>query len=224
MWLSTVWVVMKFGVRAELALKTIALKSGALRHDIHYWLCKDTSRDEARAVALKTVELDAALAGRVFQYREVQGHEIERPYTYRPSHLGNRGGAMAWLPEASAKYRNYNLNEGRGSKKYVTKEVAMEELLEIKSTNWTTSHPKDSRQERSLWKKPIVQYIPASYIGLEFDANIKRVKVICLSQLFSKRSTNAIIVWEFGYLSSLFIACNTSAEIIESFQLATWGR
>ncbi|GJS69898.1 villin-4-like protein [Tanacetum coccineum] len=34
------------------------------------WLGKDTSQDEAGAVALKTVELDAAIEGHSFQYRE----------------------------------------------------------------------------------------------------------------------------------------------------------
>ncbi|CAA6671109.1 unnamed protein product [Spirodela intermedia] len=59
-------------------LKTTVLKSGAFRHDIHYWLGKDTSQDEAGTAAIKTVELDAALGGRAVQYREVQGHETEK--------------------------------------------------------------------------------------------------------------------------------------------------
>ncbi|CAH2077503.1 unnamed protein product [Thlaspi arvense] len=54
-----------------IVLKTTALKTGALRHDIHYWLGKDTSQDEAGTAAVKTVELDAALGGRAVQYREV---------------------------------------------------------------------------------------------------------------------------------------------------------
>ncbi|KAI7753928.1 hypothetical protein M8C21_033127, partial [Ambrosia artemisiifolia] len=70
-------------------LKTIALKSGALRHDIHYWLGKDTSQDEAGAAALKTVELDAALGGRAVQYREhveSEEHKI-RMFTCQGKHV-----------------------------------------------------------------------------------------------------------------------------------------
>ncbi|XP_028787816.1 villin-4-like, partial [Neltuma alba] len=53
-------------------LKTTASKGGALRHDIHYWLGKDSSQDEAGVAAIKTIELDAALGGRAVQYRESQ--------------------------------------------------------------------------------------------------------------------------------------------------------
>ncbi|KAG0495453.1 hypothetical protein HPP92_000144 [Vanilla planifolia] len=63
---------------AYLVLKTTALKNGALRNDIHYWLGKDANQEQATAAAIKTVELDAALGGRSVQYREVQGHETER--------------------------------------------------------------------------------------------------------------------------------------------------
>ncbi|KAH6821810.1 actin filament bundling protein, partial [Perilla frutescens var. hirtella] len=74
-------------------LKTTALKSGALRHDIHYWLGKDTSQDEAGTAAIKTVELDAALSGRAVQYREVQGHETEKFLSYfKPCIIPQQGG------------------------------------------------------------------------------------------------------------------------------------
>ncbi|XP_071725410.1 villin-4-like isoform X2 [Rutidosis leptorrhynchoides] len=77
-------------------LKTVALKSGALRHDIHYWLGKDTSQDEAGTAALKTVELDAALGGRAVQYREVQGHETERFLSYfKPCIIPQEGGVSS---------------------------------------------------------------------------------------------------------------------------------
>nr|GEW74809.1 putative reverse transcriptase domain-containing protein [Tanacetum cinerariifolium] len=303
--------------------------------------CNISALDEARAAALKTVELDAALAGRAIQYQEVQGHETKRflsyfkpciipqeggkasdfkhveaeeykilykilidrwqvpfarsslnhddifildtankifqfngsnlriqerakaleinehvedmnyelynnssrgeyvpmPYTHRPSHPGNRGRAMDWLPEARATYRNYNPNEGRRRKKPVTKKwqwrnfwkLLDKELLairvevgkwgSIKSTKLDNFTPRivDRKDDYvrveyespilgfvddiEFWfppgKKPLVQYRSASCIGLGFDANKKRVKIICLSQLFSKRSMDAIIVWAF---------------------------
>nr|GEY63015.1 hypothetical protein [Tanacetum cinerariifolium] len=99
---------------------------------------------------------------------------------------------------------NYNPNEGRGSKKPVTKEVAMEELLEvIKSTKPDNFTPRivDRKDDYVLveyespilgfvddvefWfppgKKPLVQYRSASRIGLGFDANRKRVKALRLA-------------------------------------------
>ncbi|KAL8136385.1 hypothetical protein V2J09_002386 [Rumex salicifolius] len=77
-------------------LKTTATKSGALRHDIHYWLGKDTSQDEAGSAAIKTVELDAALGGRAVQYREVQGHETEKFLSYfKPCIIPQEGGTAS---------------------------------------------------------------------------------------------------------------------------------
>ncbi|PHT48029.1 hypothetical protein CQW23_12237 [Capsicum baccatum] len=74
-------------------IRTSASKSGALRHDIHYWLGEDTSQDEAGAAAIKTVELDAALGGRAVQYREVQGHETEKFLSYfKPCIIPLKGG------------------------------------------------------------------------------------------------------------------------------------
>ncbi|KAB5552656.1 hypothetical protein DKX38_009967 [Salix brachista] len=84
-------------------LKTTALKSGSLCHDIHYWLGKDTSQDEAGVAAIKTVELDAALGGRAVQYREVQGHETEKFLSYfKPCIIPQKGGVASGFkhPEA----------------------------------------------------------------------------------------------------------------------------
>ncbi|KAL4585872.1 hypothetical protein LXL04_010499 [Taraxacum kok-saghyz] len=96
---------------------------------------------------------------------------------------------------------NYNSNEGRGSKKPVSKEVAMEELLDvIKSTKPDNFTPRVVEKKDDyirveyespilgfvddveFWfppgKKPIVQYRSASRIGFGSDANKKRVKVL----------------------------------------------
>ncbi|RLN12540.1 putative villin [Panicum miliaceum] len=77
-------------------LKTTALKNGSLRHDIHYWIGKDTSQDEAGTAAILTVELDAALGGRAVQYREVQGNETEKFLSYfRPCIMPQPGGVAS---------------------------------------------------------------------------------------------------------------------------------
>ncbi|XP_023765341.1 villin-4 isoform X1 [Lactuca sativa] len=59
-------------------LKTVTKKSGVFRYEIHYWLGKDATEDDASTAATKTLELDAALGGRAVQYRELQAHETER--------------------------------------------------------------------------------------------------------------------------------------------------
>lgn len=98
-----------------IVLKTTALKSGALRQDIHYWLGKDTSQDEAGAAAVKTVELDAALGGRAVQYREVQGHETERFLSYfKPCIIPLEGGVASGFKHHEAEEYKSRLYVCRG--------------------------------------------------------------------------------------------------------------
>ncbi|XP_024403822.1 villin-3 isoform X2 [Physcomitrium patens] len=76
-----------------IVLKTTALKTGGFHYDIHFWLGKDTSQDEAGTAAIKTVELDAALGGRAVQYRETQEHETELFLSYfKPCIVPMEGG------------------------------------------------------------------------------------------------------------------------------------
>ncbi|KZV33943.1 villin-4, partial [Dorcoceras hygrometricum] len=84
-------------------LKTTALKNGGLRHEIHYWLGKDTSQDEAGTAAIKTVELDAALGGRAVQYREIQGQETEKFLSYfKPCIIPQEGGIASGFKHIEA--------------------------------------------------------------------------------------------------------------------------
>uniref|UniRef100_A0A5B7BV46 DUF1499 domain-containing protein n=1 Tax=Davidia involucrata TaxID=16924 RepID=A0A5B7BV46_DAVIN len=99
---------------------------------------------------------------------------------------------------------NYNPEEGRGSKKPVSREVAMEELLQvIKSTKPDKFTPRIVEKKDDyvrveyespimgfvddveFWfppgKKPIVEYRSASRLGnFDFDVNRKRIKTLRL--------------------------------------------
>ncbi|KAL1359323.1 hypothetical protein HN51_004625 [Arachis hypogaea] len=153
-------------------LKTTSSKSGALRHDIHYWLGKDTSQDEAGAAAIKTVELDAALGGRAVQYREVQGHETEKFLSYfKPCIIPLEGGVASGFKHTEAEKHKTRLFVCRGKHVVHVKEVPFARsslnhddifVLDTESKIFQFNGSNSSIQERAKALE-VVQYIKDTY-------------------------------------------------------------
>ncbi|XP_047330593.1 villin-4-like [Impatiens glandulifera] len=153
-------------------LKTTGLKSGTLRQDIHFWLGKDTSQDEAGAAAVKTVELDAALGGRAVQYREVQGYESEKFLSYfRPCIIPQEGGVSSGFKHAEAEEHKTRLYVCKGKHVVHVKEVPFARsslsqddifILDTKSRIFQFNGANSSIQERAK-SLEVVQYIKDTY-------------------------------------------------------------
>ncbi|XP_058113251.1 villin-4-like [Magnolia sinica] len=153
-------------------LKTTGLKSGAFHHDIHYWLGKDTSQDEAGTAAIKTVELDAALGGRAVQYREAQGHENEKFLSYfKPCIIPQDGGAASGFKHHKANEYKTRLYVCKGKHVVHVKEVPFARsslnhddifILDTESKIFQFNGSNSSIQERGKALE-VVQFIKDSH-------------------------------------------------------------
>ncbi|WRX35029.1 Villin headpiece - like 4 [Theobroma cacao] len=159
-------------------VQTTTLKSGALRHDIHYWLGKNTTQDEAGAAAVKTVELDAALGGRAVQYREVQGHETEKFLSYfKPCIIPQEGGVASGFKHVEEEEHKTRLFVCRGKHVVHVKEASFWTsvpfarsslnhddifILDTKAKIFQFNGSNSSIQERAKALE-VVQYIKDTY-------------------------------------------------------------
>ncbi|KAL2466043.1 Villin-2 [Abeliophyllum distichum] len=97
---------------------------GAYLYDIHFWLGKDTSQDEAGTAAIKTVELDAILGGRAVQYRELQGHESDKFLSYfKPCIIPLEGGVASGFKKPEEEEFETRLYICRGKRAVRLKQV-----------------------------------------------------------------------------------------------------
>ncbi|KAF8398354.1 hypothetical protein HHK36_017281 [Tetracentron sinense] len=104
--------------------KTTPGKGGAYLYDIHFWIGKDTSQDEAGTAAIKTIELDAVLGGRAVQHREHQGHESDKFLSYfKPCIIPLEGGVASGFKKPEEEKFETRLHVCRGKRIVRLKQV-----------------------------------------------------------------------------------------------------
>ncbi|KAL6987152.1 Villin-2 [Sarracenia purpurea var. burkii] len=107
-----------------IVLQTSPGRGGAYLHDIHFWLGKDTSQDEAGTAAIKTVELDAILGGRAVQHRELQSHESDKFLSYfKPCIIPLEGGVASGFKKPEEEEFETRLYVCRGKRVVRLKQV-----------------------------------------------------------------------------------------------------
>jgi gelsolin len=110
-----------------IVLNTYIKKGGnALQWDVHFWLGKFTSQDEAGTAAYKTVELDDLLGGAPVQHREVQGHESDLFLSYFKNEIKIlEGGVDSGFKHVAPEKYNPRLLHLKGKKKVRVTQVDM---------------------------------------------------------------------------------------------------
>ncbi|XP_010269772.1 PREDICTED: villin-2 [Nelumbo nucifera] len=107
-----------------IVLQTTSGKGGSYLYDIHFWIGKDTSQDEAGTAAIKAVELDAVLGGRAVQHRELQGHESDKFLSYfKPCIIPLEGGIASGFKKPEEEKFETRLYVCRGKRVVKLKQV-----------------------------------------------------------------------------------------------------
>ncbi|KAL6902114.1 hypothetical protein ACP4OV_004990 [Aristida adscensionis] len=105
-------------------LQTTCPKGGAYLFDIHFWIGKDSSQDEAGTAAIKTVELDTMLGGRAVQHREPQGYESDKFLSYfKPCIIPMEGGFASGFKKPEEEKFEIRLYICKGKRAIRVKEV-----------------------------------------------------------------------------------------------------
>ncbi|CAL9039137.1 villin-2-like [Musa acuminata AAA Group] len=107
-----------------IVLQTTSGKGGAYLHDIHFWIGRESTQDEAGTAAIKTVELDAVLGGRAVQHRELQGYESDKFLSYfKPCIIPLEGGFASGFKKPEEEVFETRLYVCRGKRVVRMKQV-----------------------------------------------------------------------------------------------------
>lgn len=151
-------------------------KGNSFKYDIHFWLGKTTTQDEAGTAAYKTVELDNYLKGKPAQHREVADHESSLFLSYFDKYGGitiMEGGAESGFNRVKPKEYRTRLLWIKGKKHVRIKEVPLScsslnkgdiFILDCGLTLYQWNGPKSSIKEKARAAQ-IVRVLDSSRSG-----------------------------------------------------------
>ncbi|PKU86202.1 Villin-2 [Dendrobium catenatum] len=153
-------------------LQTSSSKGGSYLYDIHYWIGKDTSQDEAGTAAIKTVELDASLGGRAVQHRELQAHESDKFLSYfKPCIIPLEGGVASGFKKLEEEKFENRLYVCRGKRIVRMKQVPFARsslnhddvfILDTENKIYQFNGANSNIQERAK-SLEVIQYLKEKY-------------------------------------------------------------
>ncbi|XP_078436450.1 villin-2-like isoform X2 [Wolffia australiana] len=162
-------------------LQTSAGKGGAFLYDIHFWIGKDTSQDEAGTAAIKTVELDAILGGRGIQYRELQGYESDKFLSYfKPCIIPLEGGVSSGFKKVEIEKFETRLYVCKGKRIIRVKQVPFARsslnhddifILDTENKIYQFNGANSNMQERAKALE-VIQYLKETYHDGKCDVAI----------------------------------------------------